>query len=218
MSTPRTYGGQTADERQSTRRRQLLDAALELLGGSGWSQTTVRGICKQAQLTPRFFYESFEDLDQLAVALFDEIVADATRAVIAAVGEAGDDLHAQAFAAIDTGVRELTRDPRRARVVFVEALGSEPLMQRRMTTMRALSEVIAGYGRAGYRPPPEAESLVRVTSGLLAGGVAELLIAWLDGSLDVTQEQLVADCAALFVGIGDAAEAIARGRGQQPSA
>lgn len=214
MSSSRVYAGQSAEHRVQARRRALLDAGLELLGTRGWSATTVRGVCTQAGLTARFFYESFAGLDELAVAVFDEIAADATLAVTTAVAAAGSGRRERAHAAIDAGVRALTDDPRRARVVFVEALGSEPLMRRRMRTMTALSAVIAGYGREDYAPPPAAEQLLRTTAGLLAGGVAELLIAWIDGALDVTREELVADCADLFVGVGDAARTIAERRGQ----
>jgi AcrR family transcriptional regulator len=214
VSSSRVYAGQSAEHRVEARRRALLDAGLELLGTRGWSATTVRGICTEAGLTARFFYESFAGLDALAVAVFDEIAADATHAVTTAVAAAGGDRRERARAAIDAGVRALTDDPRRARVVFVEALGSEPLMRRRMRTMTALSEVIAGYGREDYAPPVAAEPLLRVTAGLLAGGIAELLIAWIDGALDVTCEELVADCADLFVGVGDAARGIAERRGQ----
>lgn len=214
VSTPRVYGGRSAEHRVADRRRALLDAGLEALGTRGWSATTVRGVCAEAGLTARFFYESFAGLDELAVAVFDEIAADTTRAVTAAVDAAGPGRSARAFAAVDAGVRALTDDPRRARVVFVEALGSEALMRRRVDTMAALSAVIARYGREDYAPTAAAEPLLRVTSGLLAGGIAELLIAWQDGALDVTRDELIADCAALFVGVGDAARGIARERGQ----
>ena len=70
-------------------------------------------------------------LDALAVAVFDKVVGDATAKVLAAVAEAGDDPHDQARAAIATFISELTDDPRRARVAFVEALGSEPMARRR---------------------------------------------------------------------------------------
>lgn len=212
MAGTRSYAGRSAEERRATRRRQLLDAGLELLGEHGWAQTTVRGVCQRAGLTPRFFYESFPSLDDLAVAIYDEIVEDATAALATAVAGAGDDRRARATAAIEAMLDALTEDPRRARVVFVEAMGSEALTRRRMATMGELAEIIAGYGRAEYGATPESESLVRITAALLAGGIAELLLAWLDGSLGVTREQLATDCAELAVGIGDTAQRIAVAR------
>jgi AcrR family transcriptional regulator len=189
-----------------------MEAALDLMGTEGWSATSVRAACRHAGLTPRFFYESFEDLDALAIAVFDDIAVQATSAILAAVRDAPPEPAAQAHAAIATFVDELTRDPRRARVAFAEALGSEALARRRLQAMRAMAQLIADHGRLAYGAPPEADTLVEITASLLAGGIAELLIAWLDGSIDATRDELVADCAALFMVTAEGAAAIARER------
>jgi AcrR family transcriptional regulator len=212
VSATRTYGGISAGERASARRERLMDAALELIGTEGWSATSVRAVCRRAGLTPRFFYESFDDLDALAVAVFDDIAVRATAAILDAVHNAPADPATQAHAAIATFVDELTQDPRRARVAFAEALGSEALARRRLQAMRAMAQLIADHGRLAYGAPPAADTLVEITASLLAGGIAELLIAWLDGSIDVTRDELVDDCAALFMITAEGAAAIGRRR------
>jgi hypothetical protein len=108
----------------------------------------------------------------------------------------------------------LTEDPRRARVVFVEALGSEALARRRKQTLHELADVIGALGEASYDLLPS-EPLAKMTSTVLAGGVVELLVAWLDGSIEATQEQLIVDGAALIVGLGDTAHTIASARAQR---
>jgi AcrR family transcriptional regulator len=207
MGTERNYAGKSAQERRETRRRALLDAGLELIGTQGWTQTSVRGVYQLAGVSPRFFYESFESLDALAVAVYDEIVSEATADVIAAVAAAGEDRHDRAEAAMRAVVDGLTHDARRARVVFIEALGSEALARRRRETLRELSSVIEALGEASYEVLP-ADPLTKVTSVLLAGGIVELLVAWIDGSIEVSEQQLVSDAAALVVELGDAATAI----------
>jgi AcrR family transcriptional regulator len=210
MEATRAYAGRSAQERRDDRRRKLLDAGLELIGNRGWAETSVRGVYQHAGVSPRFFYESFDNRDALAVALFDEIVDDATGRVISAIAAAGDDREAQARAAMRTLVDALVADPRRARVVFVEALGSEPLARRRRQMMHDLATVIGTLGEAGYDARRRGSALARMTSAVVAGGLVELLVAWLDASLDVTEEQLVRDGAALVVGLGDTANALAR--------
>jgi len=212
MAATRVYGGVSADERIEVRRQRLMDAALELMGTEGWAGTSVRAICREAGLTPRFFYESFDDLDALAVAVFDDISVRATAAILEAVRDAPDEPAAQANAAIATFVDQVTQDPRRARVVFAEALGNEALARRRLQAMRAMAKLIADHGRLAYGAAPEADTLVEITASLLAGGLAELLIAWLDGAIDATRDQLVADCAALFMVTAEGAAAIGRER------
>jgi AcrR family transcriptional regulator len=204
MDGRRAYGGRSAEEREEERRRKLLDAGLELIGNRGWAETSVRGVYQHAGVSPRFFYESFDNLDALAVAVFDEIVDDVTGRVITAIDDAGDDPEEQARAALRTLVEAAEEDPRRARVVFVEALGSEPLARRRRQMVHDLADIIGALGEAGGEP------LGRMTAAVVAGGLVELLVARLDGSLDVTEDEFVEDGAALVVGIGDTARDLAR--------
>jgi len=100
------------------------------------------------------------------------------------------------------------RDPRRARIVFSEALGSEALAQRRSETLHLFAEMIAEQGRAFYGVRGN-ERLADTTAYMLAGGLAELMLAWRDGTIDSTLEQLIEDCTELFVATGEAAVGMA---------
>jgi AcrR family transcriptional regulator len=206
------YGGIDAAERIATRRTQLVESALQLLGTDGVSATTVRGICAQARLTPRYFYESFDDLDAILLALFDEIAAEAANAVLQAVAAADQDARAKSRAAIGAFVELLTDDPRKARVLFIEAMGSESLARRRFETVRMFARLVAEQARAFYNVPHETDPLVELTALTLAGGLAEVLLAWLDGTLRITREQLIEDCTDLFVANGEAAVRLVNGR------
>ena len=62
--TLRAYGGEGGDTRVARRRSALIDAGLDLLGADDVGAVTVRGVCRQAGLTARYFYESFESVDQ----------------------------------------------------------------------------------------------------------------------------------------------------------
>ncbi|WP_354700544.1 hypothetical protein DSM112329_00823 [Paraconexibacter sp. AEG42_29] len=208
----RTYAGQTAEERADARRRQLLDAGLELLGTRGVAESTVRGVCDEAGLSTRFFYESFTSLDALALAVYDEAVDATITAVVEAVRGAGtSDAHreARAHAAIAAMVAALTDDPRRARVVLREASASTELAQRRQHTMQRFAAVITMLGHAEYGLPDGAAPIVPITAAFVAGGVSELMIAWVEGDVPIPRERLVEDCARLLIGIGDTARAIA---------
>ncbi|HWF53980.1 MAG TPA: TetR/AcrR family transcriptional regulator [Solirubrobacteraceae bacterium] len=199
-------------DRHAIRRARLIDAGLELLGGAGYAATTVRGVCARAQLTPRYFYESFRDLDELMLAVFDEVAAEAASAVLAASAGAPQDARGKARAAIGAFVELVAEDPRRARILFVEAVGSEPLTRRRFERLRLFADLVAAQGREFYGLREGHDPLMQTTALTLVGGLAEALLAWLDGSLRTTAEQLVEDCAELFVATGEAAVALARSR------
>jgi len=211
----RSYRGTSAEERRSARRAQLLAAGLDLLGTDGYQGTTVRAVCARARLTPRYFYESFEDLDALLVAVFDRLVGEASEIVLRAVDETAHDARAKARAAIEGFVRFATDDPRRARVMFVEAVGVEALMRRRSAAMSLFAKVIADRGGEFYGAPADADPVLELTASLLAGGLTELLVTWLDGRIAISREELVDDVTELFVATGEGAVAIARRRAAQ---
>src|SRR3954470_2296609 len=114
----RAYGGISADERIAARRGKLLDAGLERFGTHGFAGTGVKDICREAGLTDRYFYESFNDGGALFLAVFDRLTEELFRAVAEAVVESGDDPERQLRDAIGTFVHALADDPRKQRVLF----------------------------------------------------------------------------------------------------
>ena len=57
--------------------------------------------------------------------------------------------------------------------------------------------------------PAESDPFVRATGLVIAGGIAELVLVWLQGDLELTRDQLVDISAELVLAIGDSAPAIA---------
>ncbi|WP_378730879.1 TetR/AcrR family transcriptional regulator [Nocardia brasiliensis] len=186
-----TYRGTSTAERREDRRRRLLDAALDIVGTQGLSAMTVRGVCEQARVGPRFFYEAFPDLDALASELLLEIQdAALDRARAAVVGTAGapaDKIRAGVAALII----ELTDDPRRAKIIFAQAYGNEALMRTRFAGMRRVADVIIEQTRLVLALPAGHDTAVAATSQLITGGAAELVLVWLDGGLDVDRDGLI---------------------------
>lgn len=193
------YRGVSADDRRAERREKLLDSGLEILGTESWQATTVRGICQHARLNPRYFYESFSGLDELLVAVFDRIAAEVMEAVLEAVAQSPEDPEATARATIGAFVELMTADPRKGRVAFVEATGSEALMRRRLDTIQQFADLMADYGRGLPGVDPADEEGLQLSAQMMAGGLTEAMIAWLEGRLEVSRERLVNHCAALFV-------------------
>jgi len=208
----RGWAGIPAAERRATRRTRLLDAAFELLGTDGWSATTVRGVCLAAKLNPRYFYESFESLDALLVAVYDRTVEELAATVYRAVEAAGTDPASQVRAVLSGIVDFVDEDQRRGRVLYVEAIGNETLNLRRIETGHELVELLERDASERYGPPPSGERIGRIAAAFLVGGFAELLSAWLAGRIDVSKAQLVDDASALFLAVGDAAGRVASER------
>jgi AcrR family transcriptional regulator len=206
------WAGVPADERRAERRRLLVDAAFDLLGTEGTGGTTVRAVCQAARLNPRYFYESFEDLDALLVAVYDRVVGELGATAIAAVEAARGEPAAEIRAGIGAVVGFVTGDPRRARVLYVESLGNPVLAARGRVAGQQLLDLIEASGRERHGSPPPGEHIGSMAAALLVGGLGALLLAWMDGRLAITEEQLVEDATALFLGTLGAAATVAERR------
>jgi AcrR family transcriptional regulator len=209
------WRGIPADARTAERRALLLDVGFDLIGTEGTARTTVRKVCELARLNPRYFYESFEDLDALLVAIFERTAEHAVAAMVAAVGpvfEEGADNEAILRVAIAAAIRHVIEDPRRTRVLFMEGLNNEALGRRRFGMLHDMADALAEDARvraeARLGAPAELTTVMVVAANLMVGGMAELLMSLVSGRLEVSVDELVDDTAALFHSITEAVDAI----------
>lgn len=197
----RTWGGRTLEDRRAARRVQLLDAGYELLGTGGAAQVTVRGVCRAAGLTERYFYESFADRDALLVAVHARVAEEARAALSAAVAAAPAEPLARATAAVEAFVELLHDDPRRGRVLLSEVFADEVLTRAGVELIPSfaalLVEQIATVYREGADAPDRLDA--QLTSLALVGALAHLFSGWLDGTVKVSRGRLVAHVVGLLL-------------------
>ena len=130
MESVRPYRGVEAADRLAERRARLLQAGLDILGSdSDLSDLTVRGICRQAGVTARYFYESFTDKDDFVASVYDSVIADIAAGTQAAVAAAPP--KQQNRAAMANIVRTIADDPRVGRLLFNSLLANSVLVRKR---------------------------------------------------------------------------------------
>jgi AcrR family transcriptional regulator len=181
----RRYRGVPADERRQQRRRQLLEACLDLVGRDGTPAVTAESVSAAAKLTKRYFYESFADRDAILVAALDELFTD----IAGQIRDAGlpDDREERARAIAEVLVDALCRDPRRARL-YAAAPAVPALNARREKAIVAFTDVMAGDAlTAGLTDTVQRELVARI----IVAGVTDLVTSWLDGNLDVDRATLI---------------------------
>ncbi len=193
----------SAEHRLARRREQLLDAGLDLLGREGMQGVTVTALCRRAGLSTRYFYESFEDLEELLLAVYDELVAEGVEVVLMAIARPADepfDLYALVRPPLEAAIVHFTDDPRKARVLLVEAVGNERLQERRQRALMDNARLFAEIAteQLGAKAPPRAD--LELLAYALVGGLAETLIGYLGGLVQADREQLIDLLTRLFVG------------------
>lgn len=190
MPATRVYGGSTGDERWSERRAQLMGAGLELLASAeGPRAFTVRGVCRQARLTSRYFYENFGDAGELAAAIYDEEVLKLTTVTLAAMDGVPDDIPLVARAAIGAVIGQVADDPRRGRLLFSPALVAVPaIAERRAASTRLFVDLYQDEVRK--RIPTASGSSFGVAAEMMIGGLGQAIISWLDKEILLKKDEL----------------------------
>lgn len=200
LSSTRAYRGVPATERRDQRRRALIETALDCLHHDGLSGVSVRSICARARLTPRYFYESFDGLDQLLVAAVDSVLDEVAERSVAAAAAAGDDAEAQVRAAIDAGYGVVVTDPRKANALLVAAAGHGPLRERRHRLVSEYADlIIANLSVLSSLGLAERRS-ARAGALFVMGGSADVIEAVLSGRLRMSRARLVDQLTTMWLG------------------
>ncbi|MGB4344152.1 MAG: TetR/AcrR family transcriptional regulator [Moraxellaceae bacterium] len=149
MSEPATrrYRGASAEQRQHERRAKLLDAGLKVYGDIGYHAATVRGICHEAGLTERYFYESFANSEDLLCAVYEQVIANQRERMMAAIAAVVPDHAAMIRAGLTAFLAFVQESPASARVQFLEVLGVSPRVdQLYRRAIETFAQLLRGLG------------------------------------------------------------------------
>jgi AcrR family transcriptional regulator len=184
----RPYGGVQASDRLAARRRQLIEAGLDLLGGqTGPDDLTVRAICAQANLTVRYFYENFADKDEFVGAVYDSVAARlavTTQASVAAAPAAE-----QNRAGITNLVRFVADDARVGRLLFSDRLSNAVLLRKRAQQEDLLISLSGQHLQAALNVG--GSNRLQATTHFVFGGIRQAMSAWQSGEVQLSADELV---------------------------
>lgn len=200
MAQVRPYRGVEAPQRVAERRRRLLEAGLDLLGGTpNPADLTVRAICATSGLAARYFYESFTDKDVFVGAVFDWVVGDIAATTQAAMAAAP--AREQSREGMANIVRTISGDIRVGRLLFSAHLDN-PVVVRKRAESGALFALLSGQ-HAGSALQLEPNERIKAAGHFVVGGVTQTLSAWLSGELHFTPAQLATQLGALIDQLAD---------------
>ena len=204
MTQARPYAGVDAADRLVGRRSRLLEAGLDLLGSTiDPAELTVRGICQQAGLATRYFYESFTDKEQFTGAVFDWVVTQMATTTQAAVSAAPGE--GQTRAGMANIVRTIEADPRVGRLMFGTQMSNTALVRKRRES-EALFVMLSGrhVGNLLRRPASPKKMNERITAFayFVVGGVTQTISAWLAGDVTLSSGELIDQLSAIVDAFG----------------
>lgn len=169
----------TAEARDDDRRRRLLDAAFDSFGTRGYAATTIEGLCAAAGVAPRSFYDHFASREAILAAVYDEVIAHQSAALLAALEAEPEDLVAHVRAGVAAAVETFTQDERRARIAFVEVVGvSEAMEAHRMAVISGYAELLARDGERLADRGLASRHAGTLTAMALVGAITQVLTDW----------------------------------------
>jgi len=210
----RRFRGKTAEERRRERKGRLLAAGLTAFADKGFHGVGVRDVCAAAELTERYFYESFDNLEVLFLAVYDQCVQRVREATDAALAAEHDTPEAVTRAGLSAFFGTLGEDPRIARVLLIDVLtvNADVAAQSHLVVAsfaevvgRVMVERFGGALEAGLRADIFAHGLV--------GATIHIGVQWVFGGLSEPLEEIVEHAVVMFEAVAGAVEQGSSSRG-----
>ncbi|AYJ47895.1 TetR/AcrR family transcriptional regulator [Rhodococcus sp. P1Y] len=200
----RAYGGESAEDRDERRRRQLLDAGLRVFGSVGYRAATVRGLCREAKVADRHFYQYFDRTEDLLLAVYGECIAHLTESISHALAGLGDgsDIGTVVGRGLDA-LFECVEDPHLARVVWIEVLGVSPSVERTyLSAMKNFGSLMLEYLRAFETDLASGRDVdLDLLAAAAVGGISHTAMAWFASEYAAERRIVVATTTAFLSSI-----------------
>lgn len=199
----RTYRGESLPQRRARRRETFLRAGKAVFGDRGVQAATLRGICREAGLTERYFYESFDNPLDLFATVYDREL-DRLREVLArALADAPRDTEALTRRVITAYYAQLRDDPRLTRILIIEVYGTVRDMQRLYRRgIQDFADMIRDLIAARIEPDTDDRLDPDLIATCLVGAAIHLATRWYLSDYAEPLETIVANCMAVVTGVG----------------
>ena len=195
----RGYRGLSAEQLRKQRYQRLISAGTELFGERGYAATPIEAVCTHAKVSTRHFYEQFEGRESILHAVHAELVKRMDDIVRTALTEARTPLTQRVADTIEAAVFFLLEEPRRGRILCIEAVGvSEVMEKKRRETTHDLAEIIRRYATMmaenGVLPSRD----YHLPSVALVGMFNELIAEWLTEDTGLSAMEMAREAKIMF--------------------
>lgn len=173
-----------------------------MFGTRGFHGVGVRDICAEAQLTERYLYESFSNLEALFLAVYDHCVAQVRAATDAALAEACPDLPTLARAGLRAFFQTLRDEPRMARVLLIDVLTINPdVGHQSRLAVESFAEIVGSLAGAMVPDLHRRGLDPRLVGTGLIGATVFLAMRWAADEFREPVDAIVEHAAAFYEGL-----------------
>ncbi len=187
------YAGQSKQERQQVRHQQLIQAGIEAFGLDGYHACTVREICKRAELSHRYFYESFEDMEGLFLAVYSHCVTDMEQRLIETFhSSSGESSIEKIIEKLLFEFYSMVEDERIVRICCIDILGvgsaADALYSEKVASFANLLRVFLSMLFPTFKTDPDILDVLAIS---VVGSVEQSAIFWYLNKYSTPKEKMV---------------------------
>jgi AcrR family transcriptional regulator len=164
------------DRRVQRTRRHLREALMALILERGWDAVSVRDICEKADVGRSTFYVHFADKENLLLSGFDDLHAEMDGVRVRADGQFGF-------------IEPLVVHAAERRHLLQAMLGRQSGQQMQWRFRDVLRSLVEGELQS-HKIPRAARG---TSARFIAGGIAELLMEWLDEPRGVSVQKIASE-------------------------
>lgn len=195
----RGYRGLSAEELRAQRHQRLIAAGTELFGDRGYAATPIEAVCSHAKVSTRHFYEQFEGRESILHAVYASLVERMEEIVRVSLTETRSPLTQRVADTIEAAVYFLLDEPRRGRILCIEAVGVSAVMEKkRRQTTHSLAEIIRRYANLMADNGVLPERDYHLPAIALVGMFNELIAEWLTEDTGLSAEEMSREAKILF--------------------
>ncbi|MFV1872131.1 MAG: TetR/AcrR family transcriptional regulator [Oleiphilus sp.] len=200
----RTYAGKSLEDRKRFRRQQFLKAGLCVFGELGFRQASVRRLCKEAQLTDRYFYEECGNLETLLVDVYQQCMTNVSKKILnAIVSEYAQSKDPEK--AIISGLEayfSALENHQVARICMLELEGLNPEVTALYNCyIESFSEILRQLAKHAFPDMTLPVSEQKIIALSLVGAMRQTATHWLTNNYDTERSELVSATSKLFSGM-----------------
>ena len=195
----RGYRGLSAEELRRQRHDRLIAAGIELFGGRGYAATPIEAVCSHAKVSTRHFYEQFEGRESILHAVHTALVARMEDILRVSLTDSTTPLTQRVADTIEAAVFYLLDDPRRGRILCIEAVGVSDVMEKkRRQTTHNLAAIITRYANLMADNDVLHERDYHLPGVALVGMFNELIAEWLSEDTGLSAREMAREAKIMF--------------------
>ncbi len=197
--TERTYSGISLSQRVAQRRECFIDAGIDLFGTIGYNATTMRKLVSTSGLTNRYFYESFDSMEDLLIACYESLMNHFRDTLQQVLHEAKQEKPIN----VKDGLLcffQAMQDPKFAKITHSEVLGIsakvDTTYNRKSADFAALLMSYVEENEAIHIDPAEKQ----IIGAALVGAVTHAAMVWVKGQYEQPIDTVVEAARKIFEG------------------